>query len=146
MTPADLVIAYACALDARDWAGFRALFTDEIAIDYGAIGSLVGHIAADDWTARCTLLEQFDATRHRLSNLRVREDGERATVDSYIDAVHFITIDGTALAGDLAGSYRHDLVRAGGGWRIAGVTLTVAGYPLGRVAFDAAFAAARERS
>ena len=35
------VTAYADALDARDWGAYRALFTDRIAIDYGAIGSLV---------------------------------------------------------------------------------------------------------
>ena len=141
MTPADVVTAYACALDARDWAGFRGLFTDTIELDYGAIGSIVGPIAADAWTERCGLLGHFDATRHRLSNIRVAIDGARARVDSYIDAVHFI--DGAA--GDLSGSYVHELVRDGGRWRIAKVTLEVAGYPLGAAAFAAVFAAARDR-
>src|SRR3546814_781760 len=36
---AAVVTCYATALDARDWDAYRALFTDEIAIDYGAIGS-----------------------------------------------------------------------------------------------------------
>ena len=42
------VTSYAGALDARDWDAYHALFTDEIAIDYGAIGSLVAIIPADD--------------------------------------------------------------------------------------------------
>ena len=33
-----VVTAYATALDARDWGAYRALFSDRIAIDYGAIG------------------------------------------------------------------------------------------------------------
>ena len=36
---AAVVTCYATALDARDWRAYRALFTDEIAIDYGAIRS-----------------------------------------------------------------------------------------------------------
>lgn len=141
----DLVIGYAEALDARDWSGYRALFEDEIAIDYASIGSVADRIAADAWVERCRLLEMFDATRHRLSNILVRLEADAATVTSAIDAVHFITVGGTALAGDLCGSYRHELVRRGAGWRIAGCRLEVAGYPMGKPAFDVVFAAARAR-
>ena len=136
------VTCYASALDARDWTAYRALFTDDIAIDYGAIGSLVGVVAADEWTDRCRALEGFDATAHRLSNISVAIDGDDATVTSIVDAAHFVTADGTVLVGDLIGRYTHHLVRADG-WRIAGVTLTAVGYPAGKAAFDHAFAAAR---
>lgn len=139
------MVGYACALDARDWSGYRALFTDTITLDYGAIGSLVGPIAADDWTARCRALEGFDATLHRLSNIRGVVEGDRATVDSYVDALHFVTEDGVERCGQLAGRYVHRLVRGGAGWRIAGCTLHVAGYPGGRDAFAQAFTIARTR-
>ncbi|WP_077145023.1 nuclear transport factor 2 family protein [Sphingopyxis sp. KK2] len=139
---AAAVSCYAAALDARDWAAYRALFTDDIAIDYGAIGSLVGVVAADKWTDRCRALEGFDATAHRLSNISVAIDGDNATVTSIVDAAHFVTVNDAVLLGDLIGRYTHHLVRADG-WRIAGVTLTVVGYPAGKDAFDAAFAAAR---
>lgn len=136
------VTAYADALDARDWGAYRALFTDEIAIDYGAIGSLVATVAADEWTARCRALEGFDATAHRLHNIAAAIDGDQARVTSIVDAAHFVAIDGQVLMGDLIGRYTHRLVRTDG-WKIAGVTLTVAGYPAGKAAFDDAFAAAR---
>ena len=46
------VTCYASALDARDWTAYRALFIDAITIDYGAIGSLVAMVPADEWTNR----------------------------------------------------------------------------------------------
>lgn len=139
---AAVVTCYASALDARDWGAYRALFTDRIAIDYGAIGSLVATVAADEWTNRCRALEGFDATAHRLHNIMATLDGDRARVTSIVDAAHFVAAGGQALMGDLIGHYTHHLIRDGG-WKIAGVTLTVAGYPAGKAAFDAAFTAAR---
>lgn len=136
------VTAYAGALDARDWAGLRALFTDTIAIDYGAIGSLVATVTADEWTNRCRALEGFDATAHRLHNMLAVIDGDAALVTSIVDAAHFVTTRSGELMGDIIGRYTHRLVREQG-WTIAGVTLSVAGYPAGKDAFDAAFAAAR---
>lgn len=139
---AAVVTGYADALDARDWPGYRALFTDHILIDYGAIGSLVDRIPADDWVDRCRALEGFDATAHRLHNLSVTIDDDIATVTSIVDALHVVQAEGLTLIADLVGRYTHRLRREGG-WKIAGVTLTVVGYPAGRVAFDMAFVAAR---
>ncbi|KTE10719.1 nuclear transport factor 2 family protein [Sphingopyxis sp. H115] len=137
-----VVTCYASALDARDWAGYRALFTDEVAIDYGAIGSLAATVPADEWTERCRALEGFDATAHQLHNMDTAIDGNRATVTSIVDAVHVVEVEDRALLGDLIGRYTHRLVRQNG-WKIAGVTLTVVAYPAGKDAFEAAFAAAR---
>lgn len=137
-----VVTCYAAALDARDWAGYRALFTDDIAIDYGAIGSLVATVAADEWTERCKALEGFDATAHQLHNIVATIDDDRATVTSIVDAVHVVGVEDRALLGDLIGRYTHRLVRQDG-WKIAGVTLAVVAYPAGKDAFEAAFAAAR---
>lgn len=140
---AAVVLGYATALDTRDWVAYRALFTENIAIDYGAIGSLVAAIAADEWTERCRTLEGFDATAHRLHNVAAVIDGDGATVTSIVDAAHFVAVGDTVLMGDLIGHYTHHLVRDDG-WKIAGVTLTVTGYPAGKPAFDATFAVARQ--
>src|SRR3546814_4471229 len=79
------VTSYASARDARDWDAYRALFTDEIAIDYGAIGSLVATVPATEWTNRCKALEGFDATAHQLHNVIATIKGDRATVTSIVD-------------------------------------------------------------
>lgn len=115
-------------------------------MDYGAIGSVVGPIAADAWTERCRALKGFDATLHRITNLRRTETAEGVIIDSYVDALHFITVGQEELVGHLVGTYRHELVRGDdGSRRIAACTLNAAGYPGGRAAFDTAFAAARAR-
>ena len=137
-----VVTCYASALDARDWSAYRALFTDDIAIDYGAIGSLVATVPADEWTNRCKALEGFDATAHQLHNIVATIDGDRAIVTSIVDAVHFISLDDRVLIGDLIGRYTHHLVRQDD-WKIAAVTLAVVGYPAGKPAFEEAFAVAR---
>ncbi|WP_339822745.1 nuclear transport factor 2 family protein [uncultured Parasphingorhabdus sp.] len=136
------VSAYADALDAHDWSAYRALFCDQVIIDYGAIGSLVATIPASEWVDRCRALEGFDATAHRLNNLTATIKDDSATVTSIVDAAHFVTIDQRILLADLIGRYTHYLRREGG-WKIAGVTLTLVGYPAGHEAFDTAFAAAR---
>ena len=136
------VTCYASALDARDWSAYRALFTDQIAIDYGAIGSLIATVPADEWTNRCKTLEGFDATAHQLHNIVAAIDGDHATVTSIVDAVHVVGVEDRALLGDLIGRYTHRLLRQDG-WKIAGVTLSVVAYPAGKEAFEAAFAAAR---
>lgn len=139
---AAVVTCYASALDARDWAAYRALFAEEIDIDYGEIGSLVAKVPADEWTNRCKALEGFDATAHQLHNIAVTLDGDRATVTSIVDAVHVVAVDDRAIVGDLIGRYTHRLVQQNG-WKIDGVTLNVVGYPAGKEIFDTAFAAAR---
>ncbi|HEX7849300.1 MAG TPA: nuclear transport factor 2 family protein [Sphingomonas sp.] len=146
-TLSHMVVGYACALDARDWTAYRALFTDTIELDYGSIGSIVGPILADAWTTRCGALGGFDATLHRIANLRCVAQGEdRAAVHSYVDALHFITVDGEVLLAHLAGRYTHGFVRdADGRWKIASCALGVAGYPNGQDNFVRAFAAARAR-
>ncbi len=146
-TAADVVTTYAAALDARDWTRFEALFEDQVEIDYSALGTSVGVFPAREWADRCRVLEMFDATHHKVSNLRYAfdGDGDAVVVTSHVDAAHFIADAGRVLEAYVLGVYRHHLVRRGAGWRIARCVLTVSGYPGGRSAFDAAFAAARAK-
>jgi hypothetical protein len=141
----DVVIAYAMALDAGDWTGFRALFEDEIDLDYSSLGSIRGVMPTQTWVDRCKLLGAFDATHHKVSNFVVELDGGVARVTSYVDAAHFIRQGETDLQAFACGTYRHTLRRGPAGWKIRGCTFIVAGYAGGRAAFDRAFDAARAR-
>jgi hypothetical protein len=143
---ADLVTAYAMALDARDWAAYRNLFEEEVEIDYRSLGSIHATMTAEAWTARCKVLGGFDATLHKVSNFVVALDGDRASVTSYVSAAHFLDHQGRALAANVAGTYLHDCRRGPDGWKIRKCTLTVAGYPGGKAAFDEAFAIARAKA
>ena len=140
-TPAIVWARVEPASAGSEWNG-GPVVTDEIAVDYGSIGSLVATVPADEWTDRCRTLEGFDATAHQLHNVIATIDGDRATVTSIVDAVHVVGVEDRALLGDLIGRYTHRLVRRDG-WKIAGVTLTVVAYPAGKEAFETAFAAAR---
>jgi hypothetical protein len=142
---ADVVVAYAMALDAGDWTGFRALFEDEIDLDYSSLGSIRGVMPAQAWVDRCKLLGAFDATHHKVSNFVVDLDGDEAHVTAYVDAAHFIRQGEADLQGFACGTYRYVLRRGPGGWKIRSCTFTVAGYAGGRAAFDRAFDAARAR-
>lgn len=137
----DAVVGYAMALDASDWAAYRALFEDEIEVDYSALGSIHAVMPAQDWVDRCKVLDAFDATHHKVSNFQVRIDGDASQVTSYVDAGHFIG----DLQGFACGTYVHRFRRHGADWKIAACTFVPAGYQGGRAAFDAAFAAARAR-
>jgi len=150
LTPADqaaardVVIAYAGALDARDWVVFEALFEPMVEIDYRSLGTTYGTFPARTWADRCRVLGAFTATHHKVSNFTIAAEGEdRAVVGSYVDAAHFIEVEGRTLEAYVLGRYRHHLIRRGDGWRIGKCVLTVSGYPGGRASFGAAFAAAR---
>lgn len=138
-TLADAVVAYAMALDAGDWQAFRALFEDEINIDYSSLGSLRATVAAQTWMDRCKVLDGFDATQHKISNIVVAHGGDAARVTSYVDAAHFIG----DLAGFVCGTYVPEFRHHSEGWKIRACAFVVAGYPGGRAAFDRAFDAAR---
>jgi SnoaL-like domain len=120
----DTVYRFAAAIDGRDWASYRAIFTDDITIDYSSYrpGS-IGPMRADDWVARAVrLFPGLDGSQHTISNPRVVLADDRATCQSYVRADH-------ALAGEvfcLAGHYAHGLVRVCDIWRIHHVTLRVA--------------------
>jgi hypothetical protein len=137
----DAVVAYAMALDAGDWAAYRALFEDEIEVDYGSLGSIHAVMPAQAWVDRCKVLGAFDATQHKVSNFQIQIDGDAARVTSYVDAAHFIG----DLQGFACGTYIHRFRRDGAAWKIAACTFRPAGYQGGRAVFDAAFAAARTK-
>lgn len=137
----DVVTAYAMALDAHDWSGFRDLFEDEIEVDYSSLGSIQAVMPAQAWVDRCKVLGAFDATQHKVSNFRVELDGDEAVVVSYVDAAHFIG----DLQGFACGTYVHRFRRHADAWKICACTFRLAGHQGGRPAFDAAFAAARAR-
>jgi len=140
----EVVIAYANALDARDWTGFEALFEPQVEIDYRSLGTTYGTFPARTWADRCRVLGAFTATHHKVSNFTVAAEGDgRSVVGSYVDAAHFIAFEGRTLEAYVLGLYQHHLIRRGEGWRIGKCVLTVSGYPGGRASFDAAFAAAR---
>ena len=112
----DVVTAYATCLDARDWQGLRACFTDDAVADYGTAGHFEG---ADTIVAGCREpLSGLDGSQHLLGTIRVRVDGDRATATSYVHAQHVLANDQGESLAVMAGTYTQQLVRTPDGWRI----------------------------
>lgn len=142
----DMVVAYATALDTRDWALMRSLLTDPVEIDYGSMGSIRETIAVDAWLERLNTLKGFDATQHVVTNFRVEADGDAAVCTAYVNALHFLAEGGTDHVAHACGTYIHAFVRTTDGWRIRKATFRLIGHQNGAQAFQDAFAIARGRA
>jgi len=118
----DVVVAYATALDTRDWAGLESLFTDDAEVDYGpSVGAAHGPQAIAAVLRRT--LEHLDATQHLMGNSVVRVSGDEASHTGYVQGQH---VRRGVPGGDLylvAGRYEDRLRRTPDGWRFTYRTL-----------------------
>jgi 3-phenylpropionate/cinnamic acid dioxygenase small subunit len=117
----DLLVRYATAIDRRDWALFRTVFTDDCQLDYGEIGAWQGVDAVTDFMER--VHEMAGHTLHRLSNQVITVDRDRTTARTYVDALIMAADNASGVNG--IGFYDDELVRTEAGWRIARRRFTV---------------------
>ncbi len=112
----DAVIAYATALDTRDWDRLGSLFADDACWEYCGSGErLVGPSAI---VARIsTSLKRFDATHHLNGNHVIAVHGDEAEHTCYYQAQHVRLglADGDKFLG--GGRYDDRLRRTADGWR-----------------------------
>jgi 3-phenylpropionate/cinnamic acid dioxygenase small subunit len=109
----DGLVAYAHALDERDYARLSALFTSDARVKYGEVDWLVGVPATARYVAAA--LDPLEMSQHRLSSIAVTIDGDRATSKAYLCAEH-------VRAGErytVGGHYLDAWERTPAGWRIA---------------------------
>ena len=124
---ADLMARFATGLDTCDWTMYRAVFTDEIDLDYSSWrpGS-IGRWRADGWVARATrTLPGLLATRHALTNLVIAPDGDALRVRANVCADHVLAGDDGPQVFTLNGYYDDRCVPGDDGWKIAGKRLVV---------------------
>ena len=112
----DAVIAYATALDTRDWERLGSLFTDDACWEYSGSGerllgpgAIVARISAS--------LGRFDATHHLNGNHVTAVHGDEAEHTCYYQAQHVRLgfAGGDKFLG--GGRYEDRLRRTAGGWR-----------------------------
>jgi len=116
----DVVIAYATALDAKDWTALGSLFTPEAVWAYEAGGEQVIGPAAIAARIAGTV-ERLQATQHFCGNHTVQVDGDRARHTCYYQAQH-VGHSGETFLG--AGRYTDRLTRTPDGWRFTHRTLS----------------------
>lgn len=109
--------------DNRAWKSLRALYADNVHVDYTALqGGEPASIRADDLLAQwAAFLPGFDRTDHQLGTIEVQFDGGQAIAETDVVAVH--TID-SAEGGDtwtVKGHYTYRLQQAASaalGWEV----------------------------
>ena len=118
---ADLLVRYASGIDRRDWALLRSCFTDDCAADYGDIGRWKGGDEITEWMRRTH--DPLGHSLHRITNQSFAWEGEAVTVRTYVDAL--VLLSDNVRGAQSAGFYDDVVVRAEGGWKIAGRTFTM---------------------
>jgi SnoaL-like protein len=111
---AELLDAYASALDRRDWRGVRDVFTNDAVLDYSSFGGPRG--SCDDAIAWIEAsLSAVPITQHLLTNKLISLDGDAATAQCAV--LNPMGFDGGRII-FVGGSYRDRLARTRDGWRI----------------------------
>jgi 3-phenylpropionate/cinnamic acid dioxygenase small subunit len=111
----DLLISYATALDTRDFDGLGDVYlADAVAIYDGH--RCEGLDAIKDICKAA--LVPLTASQHFLGNFHVELDGDRARSETYLHAQHFRAGARGRSTYVMAGTYRDQLIRTEGGWRI----------------------------
>lgn len=114
------------AVDAKDWARCRAYFTDEIWVDFAALGGgPASRMPADDLVASWRRNLYADKASFHLRGNHLIEVGEAAArVRSQGYALNQLD---RPLGGDLWevwATYAHELVRTSAGWRCSAIGIT----------------------
>ena len=125
---AETVYLYATGVDRRDWALYRSLFADDVAIDFSSFDPRLapGVVSADDWVAGLIpLFSGLSATQHSMSNPLPVIDGDTATISMYVQAHHVYDPEDPASWYTVGGYYDDTLVRLDSRWLLSGVRLTV---------------------
>ena len=119
----DFLTDYARAVDTKDWALFRSLFTDDAEIDYTSSGGIAG--GPDEvvtWMENT--MSMFSTTQHIITNETVAIDGDTASVQAVL--FNPMVFDGAeTLSFTCGGGYDHDLVRDGDGRKSRRVVMSM---------------------
>lgn len=123
----DTVVRWAQALDAKDWAGARSCFTDEVETDYTDLrGPGPTRVQADAFVElRRQALGRLK-THHVSTNHLVTLDGDQATCQSAMLIHRLDPSRETDNTFDTLAHYTHTLVRTLQGWKITRVQQSIA--------------------
>jgi 3-phenylpropionate/cinnamic acid dioxygenase small subunit len=112
---AALLYRYARAVDTKDWALYRSVFTADAHIDYTSAGAIAGSVdEVTEWLSAGFAVIPW--SMHYVTNIEIlATDGDTATVRAmFYNPMH---LPGLADMSACGGYYHHDLVRTADGWR-----------------------------
>lgn len=117
----QLKARYFRLLDTKDWAGFRQVFTDDVAVDTTAAGGSVT-TSADEFVAFLVDVLGGAVTVHQGHMPEITLTGPDSATGIW--ALHDVVLFPTGLRLDGFGHYHETYARTPDGWRIAALTLT----------------------
>jgi hypothetical protein len=121
------------AVDAKDWARCRAFFTDQVDVDFAALGGgSPARIPADQLIANWRRNLYAEKTSfHQRSNHDITITGDRASVRSKGYAFNRLIRPLGDAVWEVWGHYAHRLVRTRDGWRCTAIALTTVAHARG---------------
>ncbi len=125
----DVLTNYATGLDARDWALWRSVFTEEVVFDLSSWSGVSPRPLNTDRVVRAQarIFAELVETQHFFTNHRIVIDGDRARAQMHMRAEHWLAdpgIEGTSRY-TMFGYYDDRLVRTEDGWKICEMQLNV---------------------
>ena len=111
-----ILIAYGTSIDQRDWNRFRACFSEDCEADYGSFGKWTGAVTITAYMKQAHA--DLGPTLHRITNIEIRTEDGRVSARAYVDALLMPMNEGGPIHRGI-GYYDDQLVRTGGGWKIA---------------------------
>lgn len=107
------LVAFARAMDKRDWDALSAIVTDDIRADFGA-GEVSGRAEVIAYIR--SFLDNCGTTQHLLGNVVIDVSGDTATSEAYVADLHLHRDPGRDLSFRTLGNYRDSWVKSGGTW------------------------------
>jgi hypothetical protein len=111
-----VLLRYATGIDRRDRALLRSCFTADFQGDYGDFGYWRSGDEIADFMERSHAA--MGHTLHRMTNIVIEGEGDRAAARSYVDAL-LMPGDPSGPVHRASGWYEDELVRTAEGWRLA---------------------------
>ncbi|MBB2990021.1 3-phenylpropionate/cinnamic acid dioxygenase small subunit [Mycolicibacterium iranicum] len=115
-----LLTRYCRAVDSKDWALYRSMFTEDARVDYSAAGLFAG--GCDDAVVYLNRHQRsISVGMHYVTNVECRIDGDTATaVAMWFNAVRLPGAEGISF---FHGRWHDRMVRTPSGWRISDLRL-----------------------
>jgi hypothetical protein len=115
----QLIHRYGRAIDTRDFAALRQIFTPDAQIAYNVVGGTALELPAMLEFLRGAL-PMFKLTQHAMGSPVIDLAGDAARATTYLSAAHVqVKLDGEEVYILQHGTYYDRLVRTPQGWRIA---------------------------
>lgn len=118
----NLLTRYCSAVDSKNWAAYRSMFTDDARVDYSAAGLVVGTV--DDAVSYLGRHQgSISVGMHYVTNIESTLELDRSqTVAMWFNAVQLPSDDHVSF---FHGRWHDTLVRTPSGWRIQDLRLEV---------------------